>query len=64
MPPLRTLVDQRYRRSGPRLQTPTPTVICAHFLRQIEANHVCTPSRVPIPLHFDAATQSLSEWAW
>lgn len=49
----------------PRLQTPTPTVITAFFLRQVEANHIRTTSRCrPLPLHFDATIQSLSEWAW
>ncbi|TEB22935.1 hypothetical protein FA13DRAFT_1798511 [Coprinellus micaceus] len=54
------------RRGVPRIQTQTPpTVVTAHFLRQIEAAHVRTPTQArPVPLQFCYVTQGLSEWPW
>ncbi|KAJ3526684.1 hypothetical protein NMY22_g10069 [Coprinellus aureogranulatus] len=63
MPPTRT--NALPLRDEPRMQTPDPLILTAHFLRQIEASHVHTPTQGrPIPLHYCATTQSLAEWAW
>ncbi|TEB24924.1 hypothetical protein FA13DRAFT_1714230 [Coprinellus micaceus] len=45
-------------------QSPIPSVILAHFLRQIQAHHCRTPGRQPVPLHYDSTTQSLKEFYW
>ncbi|KAJ3546575.1 hypothetical protein NMY22_g1996 [Coprinellus aureogranulatus] len=39
-------------------------VILDHFHRQIQEHHFLTPSRGPIPLHFNPATRSLAEFLW
>ncbi|TEB34013.1 hypothetical protein FA13DRAFT_1789204 [Coprinellus micaceus] len=70
MPAIRTLRALRaaraLHRGEPRTESgPAPTGVTAHFLRQIEAAHVRTPSQGrPVPLQFCYITQGLSEWAW
>ncbi|KAF6760400.1 hypothetical protein DFP72DRAFT_843308 [Ephemerocybe angulata] len=43
---------------------PTPTLTANHFLRQIEARHIRTPSSPPAILHYDFGTRSLAHWPW
>ena len=68
MPSIRTIRQIRSLRRRGENRTESgvaPTVITAHFLRQIEAAHVRTPTQGrPIPLQFCYTTQGLSEWAW
>ncbi|TEB19267.1 hypothetical protein FA13DRAFT_1719021 [Coprinellus micaceus] len=49
---------------GSQKQSPLPSVILAHFLRQIQAHQCRTPTRGPIPLHYDSRTESLKEFPW
>lgn len=48
----------------PPKQFCTPSIILDHFLRQIESHHVHTPSRTPLPLHYNSKTGSLIEYPW
>jgi hypothetical protein len=45
-------------------QTSDPKAIVAHFLLQVQAAHVRTQSREPVPLHFDSATGTMIQYLW
>ncbi|TEB28678.1 hypothetical protein FA13DRAFT_1711687 [Coprinellus micaceus] len=63
MPPTRSRI--LVTRTPPCFQTADPRIMTAHFIRQIESNHVRTPTQTrPVPLHYNYITQSLSEWSW
>ncbi|KAJ3527999.1 hypothetical protein NMY22_g9571 [Coprinellus aureogranulatus] len=51
-------------RNVPRIQTPDPSLMLSHFIRQVEARHIRTPSQPPTPLHYDPKTGSLVEYLW
>ncbi|KAJ3522554.1 hypothetical protein NMY22_g11844 [Coprinellus aureogranulatus] len=48
----------------PSQQTPDPRILLDHFLRQVQSHHVKTPSRTPLPLHYDFGKEMLQEWPW
>ncbi|KAJ3549637.1 hypothetical protein NMY22_g804 [Coprinellus aureogranulatus] len=50
--------------SSSAIQSPFPAVILGHFLRQIQEHHFLTPTRAPIPLHYNPSTKSLTEFFW
>ncbi|KAJ3518521.1 hypothetical protein NMY22_g13632 [Coprinellus aureogranulatus] len=45
-------------------QTPAPTMLLAHFLRQIEGRHADTPSSRAVPLHYNVDTGALVQYSW
>ncbi|KAJ3538316.1 hypothetical protein NMY22_g5223 [Coprinellus aureogranulatus] len=57
-------IGEQPPRLAPDHQSPLPSAIVAHFLRQVQHHHCRTPSQSPLPLHFDANTQSLVEYPW
>lgn len=47
-----------------QVQSPLPSVILGHFIRQVQEHHYRTLVRSPLPLHYDTNTRSLSQYPW
>ncbi|TEB25634.1 hypothetical protein FA13DRAFT_1796327 [Coprinellus micaceus] len=52
-----------HHRSG-QIQSPLPSVILGHFIRQVQEHHFRTSTRAPRPLHYDTSTKSLAQYPW